>query len=168
MATASAADIDLSDSRVYLDGDSWFFDYDAQYQFSDEVLEALQNGVPLTIDVALQLIPANGWFWQARTLQRNIRLEIHYFALSELYQVKNLGSGADISFISRSAALSTLGQLIGIVLIEQSKLQDSTAYILSVKAKLDIDVLPVPLRPKAWLSSDWRLSSGWVEWPIND
>jgi len=167
-SNVSAADIDLSDSKVYQQDGDWFIDLIAHYEFSDDVLEALKNGVPLTIDVELQLMPDDAWFWQAREVQRNIRLEIRYFTLSELYQVKNLGSGAEVSFVSRSAALETLGQVLGVFIIKQSKLAAAKRYTLSVKAKLDIDVLPVPLRPAAWLSSDWRMSSGWVEWSIND
>ncbi|MCU7959771.1 MAG: DUF4390 domain-containing protein [gamma proteobacterium symbiont of Bathyaustriella thionipta] len=166
-SNASAADIDLSDSKVYVQDEEWFLDLIAHYEFSDDVLEALKNGVPITIDISLQLMPDDAWFWQAREVQRNIRLEIRYFTLSELYQVRNLGSGAEVSFVSRSAALETLGQVLGIFIIKQSKLAAGRHYTLSVKAKLDIDVLPVPLRPAAWLSSDWRMSSGWVEWSID-
>ena len=31
---------------------------------------------------------------------------------------------------------------------------------------VDIEALPAPLRPVAYLSSPWRLTSEWYEWPL--
>jgi hypothetical protein len=44
-------------------------------------------------------------------------------------------------------------------LIEVAKLNKSEAYNVELDAKLDIEALPLPLRPKAYISSDWSLSA---------
>ena len=39
-------------------------------------------------------------------------------------------------------------------------------YTLAIRAKLDIEALPAPLRPVAYVSPSWRMSSGWYEWNL--
>jgi len=48
-------------------------------------------------------------------------------------------------------------------IIELTKLNPSDTYNVELDAKLDIEALPLPLRPKAYLSSDWSLSAETVK-----
>jgi hypothetical protein len=40
-------------------------------------------------------------------------------------------------------------------------------FEIQVKASLDIDELPLPLKPEAYLFPSWKLSSGWTKWPLD-
>jgi hypothetical protein len=35
-----------------------------------------------------------------------------------------------------------------------------------LRARLDIEALPMLMRPLAYTLPSWRLSTGWTEWPI--
>jgi hypothetical protein len=39
-------------------------------------------------------------------------------------------------------------------------------YEGALRARLDIEALPAPLRVFAYLSDDWRLTSEWYTWPL--
>ena len=39
-------------------------------------------------------------------------------------------------------------------------------YLVRVDVKLDIEALPLPLRPVAYLKPSWDLTSGWSRWPL--
>jgi len=41
-------------------------------------------------------------------------------------------------------------------------------YFGMVKTALEIEALPLPLRPVAYLTPQWHLSSGWFEWPLTE
>jgi hypothetical protein len=45
-------------------------------------------------------------------------------------------------------------------------LQPGQRYKLAIKCQFDREALPVPLRPFAYLDSQWFLSSDWYLWPI--
>lgn len=150
-------------SARLLDG-IYSMDADIDYRFSEQALEALHNGVPLTLEVHVQLRRAGAWVWEKDLFELRLRYQFRYHALAELYQVIDLQSGTEQDFVTRSAALSALGKIRGVSLIEQEQLEPEQSYALSVQTALDIEALPLPLRPLAYLTPAWSLSSETKTW----
>lgn len=167
-AVAAAGEAELSAGRIYNKDQTWWLDLAFKYDFDDEVLEALQNGVPLTVDLDLEVRDDDAWIWEPSVMQRRIRLQIYYHALAQRYQIKNIGSESQISFSSRSAALDALGELVEILLVTDGELEAGKQYIVTAKTTLNIESLPVPLRPSAYLSPQWYVSSDSYEWKIEN
>ena len=46
------------------------------------------------------------------------------------------------------------------------ELEPGSSYTLRMEAYLDVDVLPLPLRPQAYISRDWSLKSDVWEWRL--
>ncbi len=149
-----------------LDGDIFMLEGQVDYTFSERSLEALDNGVPLTLEVHVQILREHAWIWEDHLLDRRQLYLIRYLPLTELYQVVALPDGEKRSFVTRAAAISALGELSQIPLLPQSRLQPDERYMLNVKVSLDIEALPLPLRPVAYLHPSWNLSSGWTQWPL--
>jgi hypothetical protein len=59
-----------------------------------------------------------------------------------------------------------LGELEGLDLLREASLDPDTEYEIQIRASLDIEELPLPLRPTAYLKPSWKLSSGWSKWPL--
>ncbi len=146
--------------------DTYLLDLQIDYGFSDTVLEALDNGVPLTLVVRAQVRRKGAWIWEKNLADLRRVYLIRYQPLSEIYQVASLPDGERRSFVSRSAAIAALGEIQGLPLIKRSRLEADEEYLARVKVELDIEALPLPLRPTAYLSRDWNLSSDWSEWPL--
>jgi hypothetical protein len=136
------------------------------YHLSKVALEALSNGVPLTLELKLRVEPVWGSFWQQRPLEASIQHQIRYHALTDLYRVTDLQSGAANNFVTQDAALYALGEYTKIPLVMQEQLNPATDYNLRLRADLDIESLPLPLRPLAYFHRGWKLSSGWTQWPL--
>ncbi|PLX60850.1 MAG: DUF4390 domain-containing protein [Sedimenticola selenatireducens] len=136
------------------------------YQFSDEALEALESGVPLTLEVHIQLRREGAWIWEADLLDARLRYRILHQALHGLYQVTDLSNGTQQYFATRKAAFTALGRIQDVQLIQAEKLQSGERYKLSLRSSLDIEALPLPLRPLAYLSPAWNLSSEWSIWRL--
>ncbi len=152
--------------EVMREDDSFLLDLQIDYGFSDTVLEALDNGVPLTLVVRAQVRRKGAWIWEKNLADLRRVYLIRYQPLSEIYQVASLPDGERRSFVSRSAAIAALGEIRGLPLVRRSQLETEEKYLVRVKVELDIEALPLPLRPKAYLSPDWNLSSDWNEWPL--
>jgi hypothetical protein len=135
-------------------------------RFSAEALEALENGVPLTILVQIQIRRVGAWLWEDSRLDLQLRYAIRYKPLSERYEVYRLPGSAGRGFVSRDPAIRALGELGGISLIGADNLDPDTDYEVQIRASLDIEELPLPLRPIAYLKPSWKLSSGWSKWPL--
>lgn len=145
----------------------YFLDAIIDTNFSEEALEALSNGVPLTIVIHVQVRRANAWLWEDSLVDRQMRFAIRYKPLSERYEVYRLPGTSGRGFETREAAIRALGELQNLQLIDQDKLDADEDYEVQIKVFLDIEELPLPLRPMAYLKPSWKLSSGWSKWPLS-
>ena len=145
--------------------DQYVINAQIEYNFSQVALEALENGVPLLVDLHVQVRRKGAWIWEADVVDFNHRRQVRYLPLSESYEVVGV-DGEKRRFVSRSIALEALGEIIELPLVEVSKLNKGESYRVEIRSKLDIESLPVPLRPTAYMSSHWKLTSEWSEWLI--
>jgi hypothetical protein len=136
------------------------------FDFSAEALEALANGVPLTILVHLQVRRSNAWIWENSVTDQQVRYAIRHKPLSETYEVYRLPGTSGRTFVTREAAITALGEVQGLQLVEQRRLTPGEDYTVEIKVSLDIEELPLPLRPMAYLRPAWKLASGWTKWPL--
>lgn len=163
---ALAAAFTVTAVTTRLEGNLYVADARIDYRFSPVALEALDNGVPLTVDVHLQVRRRSAWLWEDSLVDRHLRYSIRYQPLSERYLVAQLPEGFKKSFVSREAAIVALGELEGIPLLGQDRLKPNERYEVQLNASLDLEALPLPLRPMAYLRPSWKLSSGWSEWKL--
>lgn len=144
----------------------YYLDVQVEYMFSDTALEALDNGVPLTLELRVQVRREGAWLWEENLTERRQWIVIRYQPLSELYQVVGQSNGLKQSFVTRDAAIAALGEIEDLRLLEQERLKAEEKYLIRIKVSLDIEALPLPLRPLAYLKPSWDLSSGWSRWPL--
>jgi len=150
----------LMKNRVYL------LNANFHYNFSKDAIEALQHGVPLLILVNIEILSPR-WYWTdlgIAELEQGYLLLYH--ALSESYVVNNLNSGTQTNFISLSRAINFLSRIKELPILDANLLDANKDYYLRVRTHLDIESLPAPMQPLAYISSDWQLSSDWYEWPL--
>ncbi len=146
-------------------GDELVMDLHFSPQLSPVALEALDNGVPLTLEVYLQVRSSTAWIWDSSLVDRRLRYGIRYQPLAGQYLVGPV-SGTGHSYVTRDAAIAALGDLRNIPLLKRSELKDGIKYEIDLKVSLDIEDLPLPLRPMAYLLPSWKHSTGWTTWPL--
>jgi len=134
------------------------------FRLSDEASDALDNGVPLTFVLQIEVERDRGWWFSDSVASLSQRYRVRYHALSKRYVVSNLNSGDTRSFTSHQAALDALGSVERLPLIDRRLLQSGADYEVWLRARLDIDELPAPLKTVAYMSPQWRLVSEWHVW----
>lgn len=156
----------VTEAKVRRDGERVLLNARIDFRLGDMALEALDNGVPLTIEVHIQLRRAGAWIWEKNLVDQRLRYVIRYRPLSQQYMVTRLpGSGGRV-YATRDAAIAALGELDRLDLIEASRLAPGESYLVHIAAFLDLEELPLPLRPLAYLLPAWKHSSGWTSWPV--
>jgi hypothetical protein len=144
----------------------YYLDADLEYQLGPEPLAALSNGVPLGLAVEIQVIQPQRWLPDETVAALRQQFRLKYHSLTERYVVTNLNSGERRSFTSRIEALDYAGSIRDLPIIDRSLLDPALSYRMRVQARLDLDSLPAPLRFWAYVSTDWRLASEWLEIPL--
>ncbi len=163
---APAAGFQVLSAATRLDGGVLRLSARIDYRFSQASLEALANGVPLTIELQIEVLRRRGWLWDETVAGLSQRFRLEYHALARQYLVTNLNSGELKSFPGLGGALEHLGRITDFPMLDYYLLAPGERYYARLRATLDIESLPAPLRPVAWLSGDWRLSSEWYAWPL--
>ena len=161
-----AAGFEVSSAATRLEGGVYRLNAQIEYRFSKAALEALQNGVPLIVNIEMEVRRRRSWVWDETVHTLTQRFQLEYHELSQQYLVSNLNSGVRRAFPTRTAALGFMGRIQDFPLLDRSLLAKDERYEGAVRAQLDIEALPAPLRLFAYLSDDWRLTSEWRTWPL--
>ena len=135
-----------------------------QLVLSSEALEALSSGVPLVIELQLQLIRDRRFWWDDAEADLAVRFELEYRPLSQRYIVRNTNSGDQDSFATLYSALNNLGRVQGLPVIDDALLEPGDDYRIRLRAMLQTQQYPAPLRLLFFWRSEWQLQSEWYEW----
>lgn len=137
-----------------------------EYRFSDEALVALKSGVPLLVLMDIEVDKIRGWWFNKTVAELQQGYLLLYHALSEQFIISNLNSGTQENFYTLTNALSALGNIKHLPLIDSNILEADADYKVNVRTRFDIESLPAPMRPIAYISKQWQLDSNWVSWPL--
>ena len=141
---------------------------DARLQLilSSEALEALESGVPLRIELQSQLIRQKRWVPDSTDAELAVDFELEYRPLSQRYVVRSLNSGEQETFATLYSALNHLGRVDQLPLIDDSLLTPGKPYRVRLRALLQTQQYPAPLRLLFFWRSQWQLKSEWFEWSL--
>lgn len=141
---------------------------DARLQLilSSEALDALQSGVPLTIELQTQIVRLRRFYFDSQDAEVDVRFELEYRPLSQRYIVRNINSGEQDSFATLYSALNNLGRIDSLPLIDDSLLAEGKRYRIRLRALLQTEQYAAPLRLLFFWRSQWQLKSEWLEWPL--
>ena len=135
---------------------------------SEQAELAVENGVPLVVLTEFALI-RSGLIWDQVLSEHHNGQLLRYHSLSGRYVVENLDVEEVDTYESVAEALESMGVLRSLVFtVPESVPPDWREYTLAVRSRLDINRLPAALRPLAFFSPSWQLSSDWTTWQITN
>jgi len=161
---SDAIEIEIVESS--LENAVYTVDATVAFNFGDDVLEALNSGVTVTLELEIDVQQPRELIWNKTIYSLYQRYQINYHALSDQYLVTNLTTKISNSFPSIYAALQGLGQVRQLPLIDQHLLQSDQQYLAQMRVSIVISELPAPLKLWAVLQSDWRAKSNWYIWQL--
>ncbi|MDJ0758355.1 MAG: DUF4390 domain-containing protein [Woeseiaceae bacterium] len=137
-----------------------------QLVLSSEALQALEAGVPLTVELQLEVIRTRRWVPDSLDAELKVRYELEYRPLSQRYIVRNVNTGNQESFATLYSALNTLGRVQALPIIDDALLEPDKRYRLRMRALLNTQQYPPSLRFVFFWRSQWQLKSEWFEWSL--
>lgn len=147
-------------------GNGYVLNAAIDYQLSHAAIEALENGVALTINVSFKIFRPRRWAWD-EVLQRSLLVyQLRYRTLTRIYQVVNVQTGTEANYSSLGTAVRALGHLENIP-VSPDVLKGHLNHVsASLQARLNIEALPLPMRPLAYITPAWHHSSEPYIWPL--
>ena len=137
-----------------------------QLVLSSEALKALNSGVPLTIELQMQVIRSRRFYLDALDAELAFRFELEYRPISQRYIVRNLNTRNQDSFATAYSALNNLGRVQQLPVIDESLLVADRDYRVRLRALLATEQYSAPLRLLFFWRDEWQLKSEWYEWKL--
>ncbi|HSM31933.1 MAG TPA: DUF4390 domain-containing protein [Woeseiaceae bacterium] len=154
-----------SASTELVDG-VYVLDARLQLVLSSDALKALNSGVPLTIELQMQVIRSRRFYFDALDAELAFRFELEYRPISQRYIVRNLNTGNQDSFATLYSALNSLGRVQRLPVIDESLLVPDRDYRVRLRALLATEQYSAPLRLLFFWRDEWQLKSDWYEWTL--
>ena len=161
-----AAGVQVQQAQTRLVNEVYYLDAQLDYVLTEPMLEAVHKSVPLTFVLYIEVFQQRNYLWDDVIADLEQRYQLVYLPLTQQYQVRNLNSGALHNLPSLQIALSVLGTVVDLPLLDKDLLASDTAYQTRLRVQLDIEELPVPLRLLSYFSDEWRLRSEWYSWSL--
>jgi len=157
---------EVRSASTRLNGGVHMLDARLQLVLSSEARHALNSGVPLTIELQMQVIRVRRFYIDSIDAELAVRFELEYRPLSQRYIVRNLNSGDQDSFATLYSALNNLGRIQGLPVIDESLLIAKREYRVRLRALLATEQYSAPLRLLFFWRDEWQLTSEWYEWKL--
>lgn len=146
------------------DGEYVHIQTQIDYQLSPVAKEALHKGIALNWTEKAQIRQV-GPLQDSVILEQATGYRLRYHALLNQYEVVKADTDSEM-FLTLNVALGYLSAPHDGPAIAAQILHSGHHYKLAIKCQFEREQLPVPLRPFAYLDTQWSLSTDWQLWPI--
>jgi hypothetical protein len=152
-----SADLELKDGVYHLNARM-------DLPVGDAVRRGLADGVPLTVELDLDIERVRQLLPNSRVAELTQRYHLQYNAVSARYILRNDNSGVQESIGTIDAALERLSEVRSLPVLDQSLMASNRRYEASVRVKADYGAVPFTLGLLMFWVSDWHRESDWYTW----
>jgi hypothetical protein len=154
-----SADLELRDGVYHLNARM-------DLPVSDAVRRGLAEGVPLTLEVDLDVERVRQLLPNSRVAELTQRYDLQFNAVSARYILRNENSGQQQSLGTVDAALESLSEVRSLPVLDKALLSADRRYEASVRARVDYGKVPFTLRLLMFWVNEWHRESDWYTWTL--
>lgn len=163
-ALVCASDISIERAVAAVDNGIIVVDADAELNFSADAIAALESGVRLVFTLDIRIRKPIRYFIDRTLFSTHHRYSLERHALSDQYILTDLITSDRRIQGSLAAAVDDLGRIRHVPVAERDAVDLPAESALHMRLRLDIESLPAPMIPIAYVSPGWYMSSGWFQW----
>jgi hypothetical protein len=152
-----SADLELKDGVYHLNAR-------IDLPISDAVRHGMVEGVPLTLEVDLDIERVRQLLPNSRVAELTQRYRLQYNAVTAHYILRNENSGQQESLGTVDEAIGHLSEIHSLPAIDKALIAADRRYEGRVRARIDFGTVPFTLRLLMFWVSDWHRESDWYAW----
>ena len=141
-------------------------DCNVDYGLDERVKQALRNGIEMSFLLDVELRQKSPYWKGPLVSQLNKGFRVKYHALTKQFVMVDMGDQKELSFPDLYSAFYYQRRIRNAEIATLDSLDLDQDYYIRARARLASEKLPLPLRIKSYVSSNWRPSSGWTVWPM--
>ena len=152
-----SADLELQDGVYHLNAR-------IDLPISEAVRHGLVEGVPLTLEVDLDIERVRQLLPNSRVAELTQRYRLQYNAVTARYILRNENSGQQESMGTVDEAIAHLSEVHSLPALDRALIATDRRYEGRVRARIDFGTVPFTLRLLMFWVSDWHRESDWYAW----
>jgi hypothetical protein len=152
-----SADLELQDGVYHLNAR-------IDLPISEAVRHGLVEGVPLTLEVDLDIERVRQLLPNSRVAELTQRYRLQYNAVTARYILRNENSGQQESMGTVDEAIAHLSEVHSLPALDRALIAADRRYEGRVRARIDFGSVPFTLRLLMFWVSDWHRESDWYAW----
>jgi hypothetical protein len=152
-----SADLELKDGVYHLNAR-------IDLPISEAVRRGLVEGVPLTLEVDLDIERVRQLLPNSRVAELTQRYRLQYNAVSARYILRNENSGQQESLGTVDDAVAHLSEVHSLPALDKALIAADRRYEGRLRARVDFGTVPFTLRLLMFWVSDWHRESDWYAW----
>ena len=156
----------VESTHTYIEDNTYYLDAHYNFNLSNEAYDALRHGISFEIHTQFQLRLKRTWLWDKTVSNKTLIYKLEHKPLTENFLTINLSTGLRHSYDNLDAALNHIKTISKLPLFDQALVSDGANYEARLRSFINIESLPPPMRPQAYFSPSWDISSGWHEWKL--
>ena len=134
----------------------------AELKFNSDVLAAVQSGIPLYFDLHIKVMQPRLYIWNKERYRVKYTFSFRKHALSNQFVITNLVTGRRGVYRTIELAIDNLGEVDYLAVLDVKELSKTSVLFMEMLFELDIESLPAPMIPMAYISRSWHISSSWL------
>jgi hypothetical protein len=154
-----SADLQLKDGVYHLNAH-------VDLPVSDAVRRGLAEGVPLTMELDLDIERVRQLLPNSRGAELTQRYHLQYNAVSARFILRTDNSGQQQSLSTIEAAIEQLSDVRWLPVLDKALITADRRYEANVRAKIDYANVPFSLRVLMFWVNDWHRESDWYTWTL--
>ena len=157
---------DVRSADLELSGGVYHLNARMGLPISAAVRRGLSEGVPLILEVDLDVERVRQFVPNSRVAELTQRYDLQYNAVSARYILRNENSGQQQSLPTIDAALEELSEVRSLPVLDKALLYPDRRYEASVRARIDYGRVPFTLRLLMFWVNEWHRESDWYTWTL--
>ena len=131
-----------------------------QIDFSQDVIEALESSIPITILTRIRIYRKRANLWDKLIHEHEVKDEIIYRSLYRVYRLTGSDHTIDGDYLSLDRILESIGRQRNYQLtLPEGKFDPNENYIGKIRISLDRSSLPSAMRLPVFFKNSWRLQT---------
>jgi hypothetical protein len=161
-AWAASGKLEIKTAELVAVEEAYLLNADLELNFSPEVEEAINKGVPLNFLIEFQVVSLRQYWFDDEIVSVSQRVGLSYHALSRQYLINS--ANHQKTFATLEEAKEEFSHLRDWVVLGKSLLKKGESYQAALRVRLDQSRLPKPLQVDALSSEAWNLVSQRYRW----
>jgi len=136
------------------------------FEVPSSLEQAVRDGAMLNLELQIRVGRSRAWWRDEVRAQLQQRYELLYHGVSQRYLVRNVNSGAQVSYPAFDEAIASLQSIEHLPVMDQALLPADVRNEVSLRAAVEVRSIPRVLGLLLFWVDDYALTSEWYTWPL--